>query len=251
MNQKFANFWYNSRFSFDGNEYSVEIHNDYENEEGSVGNIFAATLHKGKSGEKLPVIMKQQKTGEDPVYTIVKEMFENEANFYKHIWKKMINFSKSVCVIPECIGILEADQITIVLEDVTVQGFVLYDKLKCFDEEHFCLISKTYGVFHGLSMIFRYQNPNEYFEFENLLHPLFKDSFDESGYFSEKFSSVLRLIQHYFDEDTEGHILEKLHSYIKSGSKLVHVVLSQDVEQDVILHGDCWSNNMMFKYGVS
>lgn len=238
------------------NEYSVEIRNDYENAEGFVGNIFAATLKNKKNGEQLSGIIKLQKTGDDPVYHIVRELFENETHFYKRIWKKLFDIyklktGKCLKFVPECLGTVENDLILIVLQDITIEGFELYDKSKCFDAQHFCLIFETYGIFHALSMVLKHQNIDDYFQFAKTLHPVYKDCFEDSGYFTERFVTVLRHIQNFFDPVTEKSVLNKIRPYVKSGSQMVSKVLNSDGKQGVLLHGDCWSNNLMFKYDVS
>lgn len=240
----------------DTNDYSFEIVNDrFKKGDGFVGDIISVLVTNTKSQEKCYYVVKKNVPQENKVVNS-SEMFENETHFYVTIWKKLSELYKSkrctsLDFIPKCFGVSRSDVKTIVLEDLIAEGYVLYDRTKPFDDEHFTELFKVYGIFHGLSMVFKHKYFKEYSELLSPLHNMWKMWFKTyRGVRSDVQLNMKHAIT-YFDPSSENHVIEKLKAYEKSGVDLVSETFYQDKDAGLLLHGDGWSNNFMFKYDVS
>lgn len=243
-------------FGDNADEFAIEINEDFKNKNGVIANILSVTVYDNKTGLRHDCIVKEEKPGQGFLCDIIKKMIRNELHFYKSILKTFQQIQKEstgneLTIVPYCRGILEEGLTKIALENVAVQGFIEHDKTNCFDNDHISLIYKTYALFHGLSMVLKQKNKEEYLRLVTPLYTVYKDSFEDHAYFTPIFKGVISLVQSFFDPVTEGELLKKLNVYVGDGYKIVYKVLCQNAEDGVIVHGDCWNNNFMFKYCVS
>lgn len=237
-------------------DFTIQVDGNFKNENGVTAKILYVTIYNEKTGVRQYCIVKQEKPGQGYIYEKIREMIINEIHFYTNIWKTFIEIyeektGKELTIIPYCNGISEEGLMKIALENITIQGFIEYDKTHFFDNDHIVLIYKTYGLFHGLSMILKHRSIEEYLRLVTPLHTAYKYSFEDDGYFTPRFKGVMTLVKEFFDPLTEGLLLEIIDLFASVGHKLVYEVLCQNLEDGVIVHGDCWSNNFMFKYQVS
>lgn len=237
-------------------DFSIEISEEFNKGEGLVGDLFAITLVNKRSQEKRHVIVKQQLCLDGKPLEFTFKPFENEIRFYSDIWPRLIHMyenqtGRSVGFVPNCLGISHNEIMKIALENLATQGFLSHDKTQALDDEHLKLTFKAFGIFHGLSMTLKKQNIEEYFRLVSPLHFIWKEAFTKENVSAKCLKLFAGLVQNFFDPLTEGHLLEKLRLYENEGPELIYAVLNQEVVNGVIIHGDGWSNNFLFKYDVS
>lgn len=237
-------------------EFSIEISDNIQHG-GYVADIFFLVITNKLSQEKSYIIVKQQKCLNNKPLEFTNALFDNETHFFKNIWTKLSQFyeertGKCLDFVPECLSVPDGGIKKIVLENLTVQGFVIHDKAKPFDEEHLGTIFKTLGRFHGVSRAFKHYNNKEYQQFFKPIYHKYKEDFTKDDSVTQRaFHTLCCHIQKYFDPETEASVLEKLKFYQTEGSKLVYESSEEEKDIEVMLHGDCWSNNFMLKYSVS
>lgn len=143
---------------------------------------------------------------------------------------------------------------TIVMEDMKALGYVLRNRAEPMDYNHVRLVMETYGKLHAISFALRDQRPLEFQDIKSKMIDLF--------YMDDKHLNPM----------TQGHvtvmnnkILESLETVgdrrevevFKKYSEKVMGELKEVTEKgidgkySVFAHGDCWVNNMLFKYDVS
>lgn len=234
-------------------DYDIELITG-EQGQGFLGEIVFVNLFQNKTRTKKQLVAKQGRCGKESTVEILGALFRNEIRFYETIWPFLQSYYKNVSgkylvIIPKCFG---TGSKRILLENVASDGYKLFDKSKPFDTDHYRHIFETYGIYHGISMALREQFPEKYNQFVNGQINILKEVYqDNSKPFCKNLTGIFEEVQNFFDPVNEKHILEKVRHYQKVFSKTMYQFLTDEVQNGVILHGDCWSNNFMFKYDVS
>lgn len=236
------------------NDFIIDIP-DVTIKGGLVGDLSPGTLINKKTQERYNVILKKQKFEDGKPLDHTSPLFGNEIHFYNNIWKQLRQFyedktGKRLDIVPECFG-TDDELKQLVLENLATEGYVVLDKMKCYDDDQFCKIFETIGFFHGISMAFKQQNCEQYESFLKPIHYLYREHFKNGGITSNAVQIFSRYIQKYFDLETEKELIKKLQLYENRGAELIYKTFVEDVSKNVLLHGDFWSNNIMLKYDVS
>nr|XP_001807041.2 PREDICTED: uncharacterized protein LOC100141764 [Tribolium castaneum] len=219
--------------------------------DGFLCEIYKAAIIDQETNKKINVVIKvapsDQRRREA---TCIQEAYSNEILFYSEVFPVFIKFQQEHKTtqlfnnVPRYItsaGKLGEEMI--VLADITKAGFIMRDKNLALDEEHAKLIFKTYGRFHAISFCLKDQNFEVY---KNLTKKLVnvpavfghRDGFCRGlkGMAGKAFKILDPNLQTVFKKYEENTV----EMYLK--------VLKYEGKYSCILHGDCWSNNMMFKY---
>lgn len=143
---------------------------------------------------------------------------------------------------------LESSNKFLALEHLKPQNYVMHEKKKFLSQDQLKMAFQTYGKFHALGFVFRKQNYEYYQELSKAL----KDQF---SLFTEKEFSKASLTR------TVNEVLNNLEksSAAEEEGKILFKNVIPTVEKSFVYkgsyrcftHGDCWSNNMLFKFYVS
>jgi thiamine kinase-like enzyme len=180
--------------------------------------------------------------------------YKNEIHFYTQIYPAFKKFEEGHRVqkrfnsLPEFITCdKEVGREMIVLRDLTKMGFEMRRRDLLLDDEHARLIFKTYGHFHANSFCLREQVPEEFDRLAKPLYHIWKNFANNDG-FINLLTKLAENAYEGLDSARDAVVLEKLKKYIESTKEIFQEALAYDGKYLAILHGDCWSNNMMFKY---
>lgn len=183
----------------------------------------------------------------------MQNVYFHEIHFYENIWKNLTAFqkqnSKSFSLVPKFYAAshqIPGEEI-IILEDLTPSGFRVLPRHAIFDDDHLKLALKAYGELHGISAAYRAHYPEEYHKLtnrmEDALYSIFKTEF---------FQDCLNLfLNQTMNMMENGDIKTKLIKYVDNYLDILKNSIKYEGKNPVLLHGDCWSSNMMFKYDVS
>lgn len=185
----------------------------------------------------------------------ITDTFKNEIFIYATLvpiyreMEKANNFNELDSFMVKCFNTLLYDnQEVLLLEDLKSLGYELHDILKPFNIDHLKLTFEKYGKLHAFGLAYRETHSEEY----NKMRLTLK---------SRKIAT-LSFYNVLFDvcEDTVNSVLKAegkdfLNSLRQDAPEGFRNKFSEfchlDEPNSVIIHGDSWRNNFMFKYEVS
>jgi hypothetical protein len=238
-------------------KFSLNLNLNALKGDGFLGDFYKVSITDDDAKKKYDLAVKKAPTekirrGENHIDLA----YKNEIYFYSEIcpaFKKFENehnILKPFDSVPEYItSDRQVGKEIIVFKDITKEGFQLREKDLLLDDEHVRLIFKTYGHFHAISFCLKEQNPEEFERLSKSLSNIWK-KYTESGGLITILKSHLQTAYEALDSSKHADIMEKLKKYIDNTLEIFSESLYYDGKYFGILHGDCWSNNMMFKYQV-
>ncbi|XP_063244577.1 uncharacterized protein LOC134544681 [Bacillus rossius redtenbacheri] len=144
--------------------------------------------------------------------------------------------------------------VSLVLEDMSPRGYRMADRLKGLDSAHCSLVMKELGRFHAFSFALRDQRPEE---LQRLRSGVTETLFGPRAHFSSEQGKAS--LKQNIDQASstmlkrfplESEYMERFRRFCSDFNKRGEAVASGEAAEPcaVICHGDCWTNNILFKY---
>lgn len=182
--------------------------------------------------------------------------FEREALFYNEIAPMFIQFQRERGLnddemfhkIPKCYkAVNEPSQSTsvVILQDLRPDGFRMWPKNKVQIVENSRMIVRELAKYHAISFAMKDQCPEKMKKYEQLddFFPRFFKSEGAIESTRKKYANIVSIMR----KRDLGHIYEEfskdIYQYILSCSDE-----SVPNKYRVIGHGDCWNNNILYKF---
>lgn len=182
-------------------------------------------------------------------------LFEREIMVYNKILPAMTAFqrekglSDAECFIsyPKCYAAVankEDDQYVIIMEDLRPQGFVMWSKRLPTPFDHATQIVTELAKFHAVSFAVKDQRPDIYAEFRKL--PDLWRNMLKGGFMNLQKMAFKRAIA-VLDDVEHVRIVQ---DFSENTLKYYEEFLDENLCEPfgVITHGDCWINNVLFRY---
>lgn len=232
-------------------------HVDYicGNGENFISNIFRIVIKDAEKEDQHSFIVKTLiNTARQDLFH---EMHEREVKTYDTIVKKYEELQENIqdefkVIFPKCeYKKIKATQEVIILEDMKARGYKTSDTLanyELLDYTEARTAIKELAKFHALSLVYEKQDAETFAtiksEFQDII---FSDEFLNKSklrnYFQESFEMSLDLVENFKAKNKLERIRPRLMDLLKK--------YTRPVENNVVCHGDCWINNIMFKHDVS
>ena len=186
----------------------------------------------------------------------VRRLFLQEIDFYERVYPTLSAFYHEktggcLNVAPECYKTSsEESKEMIFMTNLRERGFTLHEKGTTMNRETLQKVLSCYAQFHATSFSVRDQNPDAYEKVTKDLSNIFCQIYEKCG-LNKMFDGSIQDAIKCFDASTELDIVERIKEAGKKGIALTKQERVELSEYCAIIHGDCWSNNMMFKYKVS
>ncbi|EEB19410.1 predicted protein [Pediculus humanus corporis] len=136
----------------------------------------------------------------------------------------------------------------IVMEDLKLSGFVLGNRFQGLDYEHSSLVIESLAKLHGTSFVLLQEKPEM---FKNLNKPFWKSDNEEMFkiMFEENINFLTEDMKSWDDFDKKSIYVDKL-SKVEIIKGIINVWERDEKNLKVLIHGDSWLNNFMFRYGT-
>lgn len=116
--------------------------------------------------------------------------------------------------------------------------------------EHILLVMKALGKLHAVSFAIKDQEPDKFTKLVNGLHEnVFRHGYNEN--LQESYNNSAMVIINAINDEKDTHLLEAVLRLYETNQydTLVNCTDSTEAEPySIVVHGDMWSNNTMFKF---
>lgn len=186
-------------------DYSVKIKQGSQVGDGFLSELSSITIAENESDKRLDIVCKLaplNKNRRKEFFSSV--VFDREAVFYNKVMpifalfqeEKNVSVNDQFRSYPKCFAALandESEQYCIILDDLRPKGFKMWDKAKTVPIENMRLVMREIGKFHGLSVAFKDQRPDEFAEFKKLadISRTFFQSSNMQGMFNASFDRAI------------------------------------------------------------
>lgn len=188
------------------------------------------------------------------------KVFERENLLYSSLLPKLIEFQKEKGVqvqegffnVPKCYLAtcdVEREESIIALEDLRERGMKMWNKLTPVNYEHARMLMIHLGRFHGVSFAIKDQQPElfEHFKLPDLMTTAMTENEAIRALVNATMDRAIGVLD--ADEDVARWKMVALkENYFEIMRKCCDGGGAEPYS--VLIHGDCWINNMMFTYKV-
>lgn len=186
-------------------------------------------------------------------------MFKREVYMYNNVLPVLKEFqskiiadqTKSFTQFPVCYFAQfdeEKDEAVLILEDLRDNEYRMENKYEVIGLEQARLVIQTIAKFHATSIALKHTQP-ELFEPMRALDDLFKPIFTNEMLIAMTANNIERTSQT-LTKDGDDFYKEKLKWFNDHIVDVVESIWNAE-PLSVPIHGDCWTNNFMFKYEVN
>ncbi|KAF2901787.1 hypothetical protein ILUMI_04403 [Ignelater luminosus] len=200
------------------------------------------------------VVKSASKSDAARVETPLAELFDREIYMYNTVIPTFQKFEKQRNVCPfsssaKCYQacMLEKSE-ALILQNLKEDGYSVWERRLPMEHDHVSLVMREYGRFHAISFAMKDQEQEQ---FEKLtasmddVFTMFLEKADSIKLYQKQCRKALDSLDLIADKNAyatfKTFIDEGLHKFMSNLPELVD-------KYSVVLHGDCWTNNMMFKY---
>lgn len=240
-------------------KYTVDNKAGSKNGDGFMSNMLSITLreehendHEG-SIKQLALICKLQLPNPETDGAVNSApLFEREVEMYKTILPIMESLqhdhglSEGFFAYPKCFVAEHADnhESIIILEDLRVRDFAMWDKLQQFPFENVALLMTQLGRYHALSFVLRDQKPEVFAKLE-ALDDIFQTVLLQNKLMRTMFISSIEQAESLLEAEIDKQLMRSLRS---QWDELVNTRKHADRIRrfGVLIHGDLHTNNVMF-----
>lgn len=184
----------------------------------------------------------------------IHEMYQNEIYAYRAILptlrEKYENLGLKFVNFPECyLSNSEEDSEYLVFEDLTCDGFKLWRKQETMDDDHLFMVLENLAKFHSASILLKKKYSEVWKNLIGNLNDVTKKFFCGTD-FCEAIVDLAKTIDPILPDQNDASNRFKMFRDNEMREFLCEFCNQTDSES-VIVHGDLWCNNILFKYGVS
>ncbi|XP_044258612.1 uncharacterized protein LOC123007393 isoform X2 [Tribolium madens] len=186
----------------------------------------------------------------------VRKAYEREIYMYTTVlpeFEKLLherNITNGFKEKAKCYGsFLKENEECLILENLKEIDYRLWDRTVPMNEDHVALGFATYGKFHGTGLALKHLKPEKYEEISKNLKNIFYSEVEtpeEKARFEENskiiFGNAFKAVA------GNEQATQALTRFTQQSEKFFGEDIKKIDKYSTILHGDCWCNNMMYKY---
>ena len=177
------------------------------------------------------------------------DIFNREMNIYEQVLPKLNDLLKEIDdsdrLFPSVLHIDYKRQ-ALIFEDLTVQGYVMANRIQRLDMDHVKLILRKLSKMHATSAVLNERNGGYLEKYDRGFFNKYTDTY--KTFFVNNFIACARYLAQLNDADSQKYA-EKIFAmaphYMSIGKRCFDPTPGH---VNVLTHGDVWTNNVMFKY---
>lgn len=149
----------------------------------------------------------------------------------------------------KCLGTIDVEpNECLLLDDLTTKDFVMIDRRKeNITVDHVILIMKSLGKLHAISFALKDQQPEKFKEITSNLTEIFLSS---NSSIVDYFEMMKQKLFDVISNEDDKHLKVKIEKLCeKSQFTIARECIAGELAEPyaVMCHGDCWTNNTLFK----
>ncbi|XP_037797916.1 uncharacterized protein LOC119593070 isoform X2 [Penaeus monodon] len=181
-------------------------------------------------------------------------VFVKEAMFYDHlvqdIQSQLNEIGQKPLRVPQCYHTsLEENREVIFLEDLRPKGFKMFDRKKSMDVAHTKLVLEELARLHAASYLLKLKTPDLAEKYPILNVDWLNYADDARKTVQERFSDQMDMVKDMLNKVGGYEVAE---NWLSRNKGRVLEILENNIKGvppfDVLCHGDCWTNNVLFRY---
>lgn len=185
-------------------------------------------------------------------------MFSNEHLMYTEVLPKFLSLQKQAEIseedllkFPKCYGAnVEAPNEVVLVEDLKTSGFGMLDRFTALSDEYVKSVLRNLAIYHSLSYVLKNKEPDTYNYYKDNLKDMWgamaAGTPEELAYFQQIETVSLNMLD---DPEHQNVMRHKVSDVVMRAAKMTK--FEDGSRYAVIQHGDCWTNNVMFKFEAS
>ncbi|KAJ8957794.1 hypothetical protein NQ314_006469 [Rhamnusium bicolor] len=218
--------------------YKMDVSGNTTKGDGYLGEVtfikIIASAEKG--GEKYYnlIVKSAKKSDEFRKQTPIREAFEREIFMYTKV------FPIFLCAV-------KTKKESLILENLKTEGFEIHDRKIVQNLNHALFVFRNYGKFHAISLALKSKKPALYKSLTKNMTNVMGRFISQSKMITNFINDVKSAIDILRNSGREALAL-KFEGFEDGIEDYLINYANPNNRQSVITHGDCWNNNMMFKY---
>lgn len=237
-------------------DYHFEIDNSSATANGYMSLIFFVEV-RHKNGTLHLAVKASTQDEEQRKFADFSQVFALEIHIYKNVFQAFDEFQKERSiqrpfngVAKYFLGCSKEGSEGLVLENLRATGFCLANRQEPLDENQVVLVLREYGRFHAISYAMKDQKPKKFRQLTENMIDCFKIFLERPGSI-ENYQARFGILSDVLRKQNCKNVAERIDRFISRIPDFMINCAKPDDHHSVILHGDCWTNNIMFKYRVT
>lgn len=230
--------------------YEVHPNKDTLRGDGFLSEFYTGQVKNKDTGEVIYAYIKNMPANPGPFGP---SAFFNENKFYTTIWPQLDKFQTEKGIktgfkhIPRffCASDKPGEEY-ICMEDLRTQKFVMWDKRQVLNGKILRMIFNKYGKFHALSFAFKDQNYEKYTQIANELKDIYCEFSEDDDFLKSLRNSVLTACEAVNEIDVTK--AKQIKDSLENPDQRYCSIKVYDGQYSGLVHGDCWSNNSLYKF---
>ncbi|XP_078053738.1 uncharacterized protein LOC144479100 [Augochlora pura] len=188
-------------------------------------------------------------------------LFRNEVAFYEYVWPTLNKLQTDGNIVFNGVAKIYAARIDLIaMEDLRERGFKMADRRKGLELDHLKRALKALAGFHALSLTLRETRPEEFARLtdpdgsQSIREVFFRTEHEEwyRQYYQEAAKNAIEMVSEGLSTRVEPkrlEIMQKFRAFLNDNVffRTMSEVAAVRGPLTVFCHGDCWTNNILFK----
>ena len=187
----------------------------------------------------------------------IREVFTTEINFYTKIYPALREFQaehgggEPFVELARCYATSKrVFGEGLVLQNLKVAGYRVWPRQKHLTPDHVKIVLREYGKLHAMSYALKLKADEKYRELTSDMQDCFYCFMKDPG-FNELYANLFDDIKNIPVINQNRNMSKTLEDCFNGNFDFFRKLAHETDRYSVIIHGDGWTNNMLFKYDVS